>query len=160
MRYIYRFISVILNVVLLVCLLIVLPAGCTKLPQPVDSIQLFKAQDQPGIPTGGWLIGSNKDPMPGIVYRFSSSDKIFCGIRLDKALKESVTFTKYTFINKNTSVEVNVSQPEQLGPFQPGQIQLIAFDNPWAAPTQKGQYEFRIYLDNHIVAEALFDIAE
>jgi hypothetical protein len=155
-----RFIYVVLNVVLMVCLLIVLPAGCTKLLQPVDSIQLFKAQDQPGIPTGGWLVGSKKDPMPGIVYQFSSSDKIFCGIRLDKDLKQNATFTKFTFFNRNTSVEVTVSQPEQLGPFQPGQIPLIAFDSPWAAPTEKGRYEFRIYLDNHIVARALFDIAE
>ncbi len=79
---------------------------------------------------------------------------------MDKDLKENVTFTKYTFFNKNTSIEVNVSQAEQLGPFQPGQIPLIAFDNPWAAPIQKGQYEFRIYLDNQIVSRALFDIAE
>jgi hypothetical protein len=156
MRYIYRFISV----VSMVCLLVLLLVGCTKLQQPVDSIQLFKAQDKPGIPTGGWLVGSKKNPMPGIVYKFSSSAKIFCGIRLDKNLKENVTFTKYTFFNKNTSGEVNVGQAEQLGPFQPGQTPLIAFDNPWAAPTQKGQYEFRIYLDNHMVSRALFDIDE
>jgi hypothetical protein len=156
MKYFIKYVSA----VLMIWLLFVLTVGCVKLPEPIDRIQLFKALDQPGIPTAGSLADSQKDPMPNIVREFSSSDKIFFGIRLSKDLKENVVFTKYTFFNKDTSAEFKIGLPEQLGPFEPGQITLIAFDDPWTLPTETGRYEFRVYLGNRIVSKALFNIGE
>jgi hypothetical protein len=146
------------SVVLMIWLLFVLTVGCVKLPEPIDRIQLFKALDQPGIPTAGSLADSQKDPMPTIVQEFSSSDKIFFGIRLSKDLEENVVFTKYTIFNKDTSTEFKIGLPEQLGPYEPAQVPLIAFEDPWTLPNEPGHYEFRVYLGNRIVSKALFNI--
>jgi hypothetical protein len=79
-------------------------------------------------------------------------------IKLSKGLKENIIFTQYTFFNIGTSAEFKVGLPEQLGPFEPGQLPLIAFDDPWPVPTETGHYEFRVYLGNRVVARALFNI--
>jgi len=149
-----------LSATLAIWLLLLLSAGCAGLPDPIERIQLFRASNQPGIPTAGYLSLSGNDPMPDMVYEFSSSDTIFLGIRMSKRLKENVIFTKYTIFNKDTSVETNIGFPEQLGPFTPGQIPLIAFDDPWDLPSKTGQYEFRIYFDNRIISKALLNIVD
>ena len=120
----------------------VLAAGCAGTSGLVDRIELFKATDNLGVPTAASLAVSDKDPEPGTVWEFSPEDKIFFGIRLNKDLEENIVFTKYTFYNRDTSAESEVGLPEQLGPFEPGQIPLVAFDSPWTLPEPAGSYEF------------------
>jgi hypothetical protein len=147
-----------ISISIAVLLLVILSTGCIKSPDPIERIALFKASDKPGIPSTAFLADPQKDPMPDSVWEFSSHDKIFFAVRSSKDLKENILFTQYTFFNIGTSAEFKVGLPEQLGPFEPGQLPLIAFDDPWPVPTETGHYEFRVYLGNRVVAKALFNI--
>jgi hypothetical protein len=146
--------------VLSICLLNVLMVGCNKPSEPIDGIFLYKASNERVVPPGYGLTDPEMDPTPAIVWEFKSSDKILLGIRLSKDFKEEITFTKYTFFNKDNSEELNVGLPEELGPFEPGQIPLINHRDPWTLPIETGHYELRVFLGERIVSKAFFDIVK
>jgi hypothetical protein len=148
------------SAVLMIWLLFVLTAGCGKLPEPIDRILLMKAPHGQEVPPAAYLSFTEKDPMPIIVYEFSSADKLYVGIRISKELTENITFTKYTIFNKDTSAEWEIGLSGELGPYEPGQIPLLNLYDKWVLPTEKGHYEFRVYWDNRIVSKALFNIVE
>jgi hypothetical protein len=152
-----RFIKYI-SIALMIGLFIVVIVDCTKLSDPVNQIRLFKVFDQE-VPS--WVPNpSEKNPMPSIVWEFKASDKIYLALQLSKNFNEKITFTKYTFFNTDTSDELNVGLPEQLGSFEPGQVVLINYNDPWILPTKTGHYELRLYWDNRIVSKAFFDVVE
>ena len=72
--------------------------------------------------------------------------------------KKSVTFSKFTFFNKDTKNEVSIKTSDDFGPFASGTYILSYVDNPWTAPQEQGTYELRIYIGNDIVASAVFEV--
>lgn len=148
---------------------------------PVEVIQIFKAKplastQNPSVPQvpapgGGippsadWASGLPVNPHPANVQGvFSMVDKIFLGMRF--APGKEVTFSKYTFLNKRTGEEVKIDwhqtglgvgvPPGDLGPFE-GQY-FPFFDNPLWVPEEPGIYEIRAYLDDVVVASAVFEV--
>jgi hypothetical protein len=79
-------------------------------------------------------------------------------LSINGKLKSNVTFSRYTFLNKETGQEVDVGSPEDLMVWEPGQIALINFGDPWAVPDQPGLYELRVYVENRNVASAVFRV--
>jgi hypothetical protein len=149
-----------LSLALVICLLSILFTGCNNAIQPIERIELDKAPPGQEIPTAVSLSIIEKDPMPATKWEFLSSEKLYVGIRMSKDLKENVTFTKFTYFNKDTFVETTVGFPKELGPYEPGQLQLLNLYDKWTLPTEHGSYEFRIYLGERIVSEALFNIID
>jgi hypothetical protein len=84
---------------------------------------------------------------------------MFLGLVMSKRLKEDVTFSRYTFFNKATGKEVEIEATNELGPFEPGAILEVALQNPWPVPSEPGTYEVRIYLDDKVVASAVFEVS-
>ena len=80
------------------------------------------------------------------------------GLIMSKRPKEKVTFSRYTFFNEATGEEVEIEDPDELGPFWPGTEQFVALQNPWPVPSEPGMYEVRIYQDDKIVASAVFEV--
>ena len=127
-----------------------------KKRDPIDSIGVSKVR--PGVlPSFGPI--ASKTPHPDFVQEvLSPGDKIYLGLVINEENKEAITFSKYTFYEKRTGRELVLETPDDLGPFQPGQITLVAFDHPWTVPEQPDIYEVRIYVDNDVVASALFEV--
>lgn len=130
--------------------------GCSKTPEPIDYIEIFKER-QTVPPSFG--LGAPIDPFPdGIQETFSKDDRMFIGLVISEENKNNITFDKFTYYNRNTEQEIEISEVGDSRTFKPGQITLVAFDNPWSVPEQPGTYEFRVYLDNEIVASAVFKV--
>ena len=152
------------NTFLFICVILaiipvaIVPA-CSTEPDPVYYIRVYEAM--PRIPP--WFIHDffldPPDPHPDSVQGpFSPGDRVNLLLVISKEIKETVTFTRYAFANKRTGREVEVGEPEELGPFEPGQIRVISFNNPWLVPEQPDIYELRIYLDDDVVASAVFEV--
>jgi len=137
-------------------LLLLMSGGCSKTPEPIDYIEIFKER-QTVPPSFG--LGAPIDPFPdGIQETFSKDDRMFLGLVISEENKNNVTFDKYTFYNRNTEQEIEITDVDDLRVFKPDQITLVAFNNPWSVPKEPGTYEIRVYLDNKIVASAVFKV--
>jgi hypothetical protein len=155
----YKF-KIILTLLLISLLILILLNGCFRTPGPIYYIQIFKANPMipPSFGEGAFL--RQQEPYPDIIQgTFSRDQAVFLGIVISKEVRNRVTFSKYTFYDKNTKRETDItSQLEDLGPFEPGQITLVAFSHPWKVPEKPDTYEIRVYLEKRIVASALFDV--
>lgn len=130
--------------------------GCTA-PNPVNGIVVRKALPNHQPPRGSFY--GLKNPHPAEVQAvFQHVDKMVVVLSISEKLKSEVTFTRYTFFNKEIGQEVDVGSPEDFAAWEPGQIGLINIDNPWAVPEQPGEYEVRIYMKESIVASAIFRV--
>ena len=125
---------------------------------PVHVITIFKSEPGNRPPPGGWAIVQQANPYPPWIQVFNQGDKIYLSLVISKELDTSVTFSKYTFVNNVTNIEVETGSSSDYGPFEPGQKLDVAFDNPWPVPSETGFYQFRIYLGNKVVASALFEV--
>ena len=148
----------------LTVLLTTLPTGCKNKSNPVYFIFINSAEIQlesqelspvkfpiPKIP-------AKANPYPDWIQEtFRSGSHMFPGIIITQ-LKKSVTFSRYTFYNKETGEELEIGLPADLGPFASISWNLIAQSNPWLVPSEPGIYELRVYLDEKIVASALFEV--
>jgi hypothetical protein len=149
-RYVVR---VLVAIIFLYSLLV---DGCLKIPEPIDYIEIFKER-QTVPPSFG--LGAPINPHPeGIQETFSKDDRMFIGLVISEENKNNVTFNRYTFYNRETEQEKEIPKNDGSRLFKPGQITLVAFDDPWLVPEQPGIYEFRVYLDNEIVASAVFKV--
>ena len=153
-----------MKLLLIICciyLLLVPLIGC-KATDPVEIIQVFKTKSaNPLPPTGGWGISDGPiNPYPeGIQQVFSIGDRLFIGLRISNEIKTNVIFSKFTYYNKVTSIEVEVGFPsDTMKVWEPGQVDLLALNNPWSIPSGTGDYQLRVYLDNKIVASANFQV--
>ena len=83
---------------------------------------------------------------------------MFIAVSVRKNLKSSVTFSRFTFLNQRTKEETDIGSNEDNKTFQPGQIDLIAVENPWPVPSQPGSHELRIYSEDRVLASAAFRV--
>lgn len=140
---------------------------------PVEVIQIFKGRvptypqstEIMVLPLPGWASGLPVNPYPDNVQGvFSMVDKVFLGIKFAPGKK--VTFSKYTLLTKRTGEEVKIDWHQtglgvgvpasDLGPFE-GQA-FPFFDNPLSVPREPGTYEIRAYLDDVVLASAVFEV--
>jgi hypothetical protein len=134
--------------VILMTLVTLAPAGCQQsAPDIIEVITIFPAESGSPPPTGAWAYDRKSDPHPDRIQRvFNLGDRMFLGLRISEHLEADITFSKYTFFNRDKGKEVEAGLPGDLGPFEPGQITLAGFQNPWKVPADPGNYEMRIYL--------------
>jgi hypothetical protein len=156
MKLFYRFTSA----ALMIGLVLIVASGCNNSPNPVDRIELYQAYDPQAVPPAGSLSYPQKNPMPATVWDFPAGVKLYVGLRINKSLKEDVTFTKFTILNPATSAEYEVGLQKELGPYQPGQIILLNYGDPWTLPSKKALYQFRIYLGERIESIALISVVD
>jgi hypothetical protein len=125
----------------------------------VEVITIFKSEPSTPPPPGGWALAQT-NPKPDDVQRvFNPDEEMFIGLRISDRIEKEVTFSKYTFLNQETGVEEQMELADDLGPFEPGQKLLVAFDNPWPVPDIPGTYKLNIYLDDSVVASAIFKVS-
>ncbi len=142
----------------LITSLLLAPAGCQLVRiDVVEVITIFKSEPGTPPPPGGWaLVPSNPHP-DYVQYVFGPGEKMQLGLRISDRIEKEVTFSGYAFLNEDTGEEVRVGSTDDLGPFQPGQKLLI--DNPWPVPPVPGTYKLKVYLDEAVVASAVFDVS-
>ena len=129
--------------------------GCST-PNPVKKIIILHRPSGGAIPTFGWTVDPSTNPFPSNVQQvFQPKQELIIGIKIDKHLKDNVTFSKVTLFNRETMNEVVVLSSD-LGPFKPGQAFYLPY---YAVPNEKGSYEIRIYLDQEVIASALFEVS-
>jgi S1-C subfamily serine protease len=152
---------IVLCAIVLMLLMILVPVGCQQnAPDVVEIIAIFPAESGSPPPTGAWAYDRKPDPHPDRIQRvFNLGDRMFLGLRISEQLETDITFSRYTFFNRDTGEEIEAGLPSDLGPFEPGQITLSAFQNPWMVPADPDNYELRIYLDDKVVASARFEIS-
>lgn len=144
-------------------LLTLLPlVGCSRQPNPVFSISIEKVKvEPPGPPSTGPLPSVPLTPEPystRVQQVFQPGDRMFVFMFTNLRLTKTVTFSKYTFFNRQSRVETNLPPNGSLGPFDPSTGFSVAQENPWTVPAQPGQYEFRVYVADRVVASARFDV--
>ena len=141
---------------------IVPAAGCIESTEAIDRIELYPVHNPQETPPGAWLFLEDNDPMPANPWEFREHvvTGFWVRIRINKDLKENVTFTKYTIFCTADSSEKTVGQPDDLGPYEPGQVVLLNHGRPWQIPAAYGQYEFRVYLGDRIVSQAFFNVLD
>ena len=109
-------------------------------------------------------INAQTGPYNTTIYTFSEGYQILIHIKLKSELETAVTFTKFTFYNKETGTEEIVDLVDDytswglvddLGPLDPGA------DNLWGAqvPYEGGEYELRLYLEEEVVASAILEVS-
>jgi len=126
--------------------------------EPAVIIHIFKAQPGAPLPPGGW--GVPGAPYPeGIQQVFAAGDKMYIGLRISRDIETNITFSKFTYFNKETGNEVEVgSASDLMRAWEPGQVDFLAFDNPWSVPEEPGYYQLNAYVDSEVVASALFQV--
>ena len=125
----------------------------------VEVIAIFKSEPGTPPPPGGWALAQT-NPNPDNVQRvFNPGDEMFLGLRISDQIEKEVIFSNYAFINEDTGEEEQIGSTNDLGPFKPGQKLLVAFDNPWPVPSTPGTYKLKIYLDDSVVASAIFEVS-
>jgi len=142
-------------------LLITSVAGCQQsTPDVIEVINIFKAESGSPPPTGAWAYDRKIDPHPDRIQRvFNLGDRMYLGLRISEQLETDITFSRYTFFNRDTGEEVEAGLPGDLGPFEPGRATLAGFQNPWMVPADPGNYELRVYLDNTVIASAMLEVS-
>jgi len=137
------------------------PVGCREsTPDVVEVITIFPAGSGSPPPTGVWAWDGKIDPHPDRIQEvFNLGDRMYLGLRISEQLETDITFSKYTFFNRDTAKEIEVSSLGDLGPFEPGRATLVGFENPWMVPADPGNYELRIYLDNKVIASAKLEVS-
>jgi hypothetical protein len=156
MKILYKFMSA----ALILSLWLVLVPGCNNSPVTIDRIELYQVRDPQAVPPGGSLSNPQKNPMPTTIWTFPVGVKLYVGLRISKDLKGDTTFTKFTILNTATSTEYEVGLPKELGPYEPGQILLLNYGDPWTLPSEKALYQFRIYLGTRIESIALISVVD
>ena len=138
---------IVLSATVLMVLVLLAPVGCRQsTPDVVEVIAIFPAESGAPPPTGAWgSPGGLIDPHPDRVQRvFSPGDKMYLGLRISGKIKANVTFSRFTYFNRDTGEEVGVGSPSDLmRAWEPGQVDLLAFTNPWQVPDEDGEYELR-----------------
>lgn len=137
----------VLCAVVLMVLVLLAPAGCQQSsPDVIEVITVFPAEPGASPPSGTWgSPGGLIDPQPDRVQRvFSAGDKMYLGLRISNKIKANVTFSRFAYFNQDTGEEVGVGSPSDLmRAWKPGQVDLLAFTNPWQVPDEDGEYELR-----------------
>ncbi|MFC1968788.1 serine protease, partial [Chloroflexota bacterium] len=150
-------------VLMVLVVLLASVAGCQQsTPDVVEVIAIFPAESGAPPPTGAWgSPGGSIDPHPDRVQRvFSPGDKMYLGLRISSKIEANVTFSRFTYFNKETGEEIEVgSSSDLVRAWGPGQVNLLAFNNPWPVPDEPGEYQVGIYLDNKVVASARFEVS-
>jgi hypothetical protein len=125
----------------------------------VEVITILKSEPGTPVPTGGWaLVPSNPHP-DNVQYVFGPGEEMYLGLRISDRIDKEVTFSRYAFLNEDTGEAVQAGSTDDLGPFQPGQKLLVAYDSPWPVPAVPGTYQLKVYLDDTVVASAIFEVS-
>jgi hypothetical protein len=147
-------------VIALMPLLLLAPVGC----QPdginvVDHIMIFKSEPGDPPPPSGWALRPPNPYPEDIQGVFSLGGEIFFGLSLSSDISGEITFSKCTFLNQETGVEEQVGLADDLGPFEPGRTFLVGFEDLWPVPDTPGMYKIQIYLNDSVVASAVFEVS-
>jgi hypothetical protein len=147
-------------IIALMPFLLLAPSGCQHDDvDVVEIITIFKYEPGTPVPLGGWA-GVPANPYPDYVQQvFSPGEKMHLGLRISDRIEEEVTFSRYTFANEDTGEEVQAGSTDDLGPFQPGQKLLLAWEDPWPISPVPGKYKLNVYLDDVVVASAVFEVS-
>jgi len=154
---------IVVFVIILMTLVTLASVGCQQsTPDIVEVIAIFPAESGSPPPTGAW--GSpdvSANPHPERVQRvFNLGDRMFLGLRISSKIKENVTFSRFTYFNKETGEQIEVGSPSDLTrEWEPGQVALLAFNNPWPVPDESAGYQVRIYVGTRVVASANFEVS-
>jgi hypothetical protein len=124
----------------------------------VERIFLFKWQ-QPQPPTGAIYATAPTNPYTNQVeLTVYMNDRLFFFLRTSHHIKNSITFTKFTYYNTTLKAETQMGSTSDLGPYFPDELYLVAFNDPWPVPETPGVYQLRVYVGNKVVAWALFEV--
>ena len=122
----------------------------------VISIFEYEFPDYPP-PPGGWTFQTTGPHPSEIQGVFALGDKMFLGVVISEKTRNEVKLSKISVFNKETGIEKEIAIPtSELGPFEPDGKYLIGLQNPWEVPRATGKYEVRLYIDNEIIASAIF----
>ena len=94
-------------VALTVLLLLASVVGCQQqAPDVIEVIRIFKAEspDYPP-PPGGWISMSTGPHPAEIQELFDPGEKMFLGLVINERIKNEVTFSRFTFFNKETGAK-------------------------------------------------------
>ncbi len=131
-------------------------------PNIIEVTKIFKAtSDLQPPPAGDWALGSTEHDAhpPGIQQVFSQNDRMFLGIKINPQFTSTVRFSKFTYFHRESGLENQITYtPGDTGPFEPGQVVLLSFTNPFTVPNNTGTYEVRIYDGIKVVASAAFQV--
>ena len=119
----------------------------------IESIKLLPISQSNAPPLDGMFWQINPGPHPTVVQgSFLTGDELQLGLVIS-VNAESISFSKYVFYNATDySEELVPATSSQLGPFEPA-VHLIG---PWQVPNTTGEYEFRVYSGEKVVASAKF----
>ena len=132
--------------------------GCTA-DTPVDGITIRQADPDRHIPS--MYFGETGQAFKTDIFAlFAPGDSVYIGLKVKRDLKDTVTFTRFTFYNLQTKTETELAVPEDNPAFYPGGTDLIAFNDPWLVPGDTGVYELRIYYGAQLVAAITFAVRE
>ena len=134
--------------------------GCCLSTETVETIRVRIAEPDESPPPGVWL-GGDTGPYPEDVQEvFKPGQKMMLGLILGEQLPEGeITFSGFAFYNKGTGVEEEVPvSPDVLGPWEQGGRIIINYPEIWEVPSEEGEYELRVYVDDDVIAAAPFNV--
>ncbi|MDD5287997.1 MAG: S1C family serine protease [Dehalococcoidales bacterium] len=155
-----------LIIICAIFLIVLIPlslVGCHQsTPDVVELIAIFLAEPGAPLPIGTWGAPDGLiNPHPDQIQRvFNPGDKMYFGMRISSKIEEQVTFSRFTYFNKETGEEIDVgSSSDLMEVWESGQVGLLAFNNPWLVPDEPGEYQVRLYLDDAMIASARFEVS-
>jgi len=137
------------------------PPGETinKTTYVIQNITIFKWEFQDFVPPGGWTFHTTGPHPTEVQELFDPGDKMNLGLVIDRQTKNDITFSKFTFYNRQTGAEQEVvAAPKDYGPFEPAGEYFLGYKNPWQVPDEDGEYALRLYIGDEVVASALFKV--
>ncbi len=146
--------------VVLMVLVLLAPVGCQqKTSDIIQNITIFKWGFGDFVPPGGWTFQTTGPHPTEVKELFDPGDKMNLGLVIDRQTKNDITFSRFTFYNRQTGAEQEVvAAPKDYGPFEPDGEYFLGYKNPWRVPDEDGEYELRLYMGDELVASALFNV--
>jgi len=134
--------------------------GCQqKTTDIIQNITIFRWEFGDFVPPGGWTFHITGSHPTEVQELFDPGDKMNLGLVINRQVKDDITFSKFTFFNKETGTEEEVrAAPKDYGTFEPSGEYYLGYKSPWEVPDEDGKYELRLYIGDEVVASALFNV--
>jgi len=150
----------VIGILFLLVFLLTVTVGCQqKTTDIIQNITIFKWKFGDFVPPGGWTF-STTGPHPTEVQElFDPGDKMNLGLVINRQIKDDITFSRFTFYNRQTGAKQEVvAALKDYGPYDPDGEYFLGYKNPWEVPGKDGEYELRLYMGDELVASALFNV--
>ena len=141
------------NISFLLVLLIVFALGCA--PSPPRAVRYFMLTPSPkGQPPGGFIYATEVIiPFPTYTQIATPGEQINIILISDGDFTGEKSLFRFLIFNEDSKKEAEAVFPPQAGPFVPGAIPAF-----FHAPLEMGNYVFRVYFENRLVAAASFEV--